>query len=128
MYLDLKREYWWPCMKRDAAWFVKRCLTCRKVKAEHQRPHGKLHPFEVPEWKWEQITMDFITKLSTTARGVNAIWVIVDTLTKSAHFLAISESSFAERLAELYVREVVLRHGVPISIVSAQDVRFTSRF
>ena len=110
MYLDLKREYWWPCMKRDVAWFVERCLTCRRVKAEHQRPHGKLQPLEVPEWKWEQITMDFITKLPRTARGVDAIWVIID------------------RLAEMYVREVVSRHGVPISIVSDRDVRFTSRF
>ena len=52
-YLDLKRDYWWPCMKRDVAWFVERCLTCRKVNAEHQRPHGKLQSLEVPEWKWE---------------------------------------------------------------------------
>ena len=72
--------------------------------------------------------MDFITKLPKTARGVDAIWVIVDRLTKSAHFLAISESSSAEKLAEIYVREVVSRHGVPISIVSDRDVRFTSRF
>ena len=115
-------------MKRDVAWFVERCLTCRRVKAEHQRPHGKLQPLEILEWKWEQITMDFITKLPRTARGVDAIWVIVDRLTKSAHFLAISESSSAERLAELYVREVVSRHGVPLSIVSDRDVRFTSRF
>jgi len=115
-------------MKRDVAWFVERCLTCRRVKAEHQRPHGKLQPLEIPEWKWEQITMDFITKLPRTARGVDAIWVIVDRLTKSAHFLAISESSSAEKLAEIYVKEVVSRHGVPISIVSDRDVRFTSRF
>ena len=72
--------------------------------------------------------MDFITKLPRTARGVDAIWMIIDRLTKSAHFLAISESSSAERLAELYVREVVSRHGVLISIVSDRDVRFTSRF
>ena len=99
MYLDLKRYYWRPCMKRGVAWFVERCLTCRRVKAEHQRPHGKLQPLEIPEWKWEQITMDFITKFPRTTRGADAIWVIVDKLTKSAHFLAISESSSAERLA-----------------------------
>ncbi|CAH1433410.1 unnamed protein product [Lactuca virosa] len=72
--------------------------------------------------------MDFITKLPRTARGVDAIWVIVDRLTKSAHFLAISESSSAERLPEIYVLEVVARHGVPTSIVSDRDMRFTSRF
>ena len=72
-------------MKRDMAWFVERYLTCRKVKAEHQRPHGKLRPLEVPLWKWEQITMDFIRKLPRTMRGVDNIWVIVDHLTKSFH-------------------------------------------
>ena len=97
MYLDLKRDYWWPCMKRGVAWFVARCLTYRRVKVEQQHPHGKLQPLEVPQRKWEQISMDFITKLPRTARGVDAIWVIVDRLTKSAHFLAISESSSAER-------------------------------
>ena len=115
-------------MKRDVAWVVERCLTYHRVKAEHQSLHGKLQPLEIPEWKWEHIAMDFITKLPRTARGVDAIWVIVDRLTKSAHFLAISESSSAEKLAELYVREVVSRHGVPMSIVSEQDVHFTSRF
>ena len=115
-------------MKRDVAWVVEMCLTCRRVKAEHQHPHGKLQPLEVPQWKWEQISMDFIINLSRTARGVDAIWVIVDRLTKSTHFLAISESSTAERIAKIYVREVVARHGVPTSIVSDRDVRFTSRF
>lgn len=72
--------------------------------------------------------MDFITKLPRTVRGVDTIWVIVDRLTKSAHFLAISESSSTERLTEIYVREVVARHGVPTSIVSDWDVCLTSRF
>ena len=65
-------------MKRDVAWFVERCLTCRKVKAEHQRPRGKMQLLDILLWKWEDITMDFITKLPRTARGVNSIWVIVD--------------------------------------------------
>ena len=107
IYLDLKKDYWWPCMKRDVAWFVKRCLTCRKFKVEHQCPHRNLQLLEVPQWKWEQICMDFKTKLPRTAGGVDAIWLIVDRLTKSAHILAISDNSSAERLAELYVREVV---------------------
>ena len=115
-------------MKRDVAWVVKRCLTYRQVKAEHQCPHGLLQPLEFPQWKWEQISMDFITKLSRTAGGVDAIWVIIDRLMKSAHFLAINDSSSAEKLAEIYVREVVARHGVSTSIFSYRDVRFTSRF
>ena len=115
-------------MKRDIAWFVERCLTCRMVKAEHHRPHCKLQPLEIPMWKWEQITMDFITKLLRMAKGFDAIWVIMDRLTKSAHFLAIQESSSAEKLADMYVSEIVAQHEVSISIVSDQDVRFISRF
>ena len=115
-------------MKREIAGFVERCLNCRKVKAEHQRPHGKVQPLPVPMWKWEEITMDFITKLPKMVRGVDAIWVIVDKLTKSAHFILISEGISAEKLEDIYVREVVARHGVPVSMVSDKDVRFTSRF
>ena len=79
-------------------------------------------------WKQEQITIDFITKLPRTAKGFDAIWVIVDRLTKSAHFLAIQESSSAEKFADLYVREIVARHGIPLSIVSYRYVHFTSHF
>ncbi|GJT91498.1 putative reverse transcriptase domain-containing protein [Tanacetum coccineum] len=91
MYYDLRDMYWWPGMKRDTATYVSECLTCVKVKAEHQRPSGLLQQPEIPEWKWENITMDFITKLPRTRSGHDAIWVVVDRLTKSAHFLAIHE-------------------------------------
>ncbi|KAJ9541425.1 hypothetical protein OSB04_027931 [Centaurea solstitialis] len=128
MYRDLRVDYWWPGMKREVARYVESCLTCLKVKAEHQRPHGKMQPLEIPEWKWENITMDLITKLPKTPRKFDAIWVILDRLTKSAHFLAIRESFTSEQLAELYVKEVVKRHGVPVSIISDRDTRFTSRF
>ena len=128
MYRDLRESYWWPGMKMDVAVHVERCVTCRKVKAEHQKPHGKLQPLEIPEWKWEHITMDFITKLPKTRRGLDTIWVVVDRLTKSEHFLAMKESSSAEDLAGMFIREIVSRHGVPVSIVSDRDPRFTSRF
>ncbi|KAJ9546254.1 hypothetical protein OSB04_025961 [Centaurea solstitialis] len=128
MYRDLKTDYWWPGMKRDVARYVERCLTCLRVKAEHQRPHGKLQPLDIPVWKWEHITMDLITKLPRTSRSYDAIWVIVDRLTKSAHFIAIRESSSAEALADIYVKEIVATHGVPVTIISDRDVRFTSRF
>ncbi|KAJ9547715.1 hypothetical protein OSB04_020258 [Centaurea solstitialis] len=99
-----------------------------RVKAEHLRPHGKLQPLDIPIWKWEHITMDLITKLPHTPRNVDAIWVIVDRLTKSAHFIAINESSSLEKLADIYVKEVVARHGVPVTVISDRDVRFTSWF
>ncbi|KAJ9552657.1 hypothetical protein OSB04_016702 [Centaurea solstitialis] len=128
MYKGLKEHYWWPGMKRDIAIYVSKCLTCAKVKAEHQKPSGLLQQPEIPEWKWEQISMDFVTKLPKTKKGHDTIWVIVDRLTKSAHFLPIKETYSIDKLAQLYVGEIVMRHGVPISIISDRDSRFTSRF
>ncbi|GJY47846.1 putative reverse transcriptase domain-containing protein [Tanacetum coccineum] len=91
MYHDLRDMYWWPRMKRDIAIYVSKCLTCVKVKTEHQRPSGLLQQPEIPKWKWDKITMDLITKLPRSRSGHDTIWVIVDRLTKSAHFLAIRE-------------------------------------
>ncbi|GJW19562.1 ty3-gypsy retrotransposon protein [Tanacetum coccineum] len=106
MYYDLRDKYWWPGMKKDIA--------------EYQP--------EIPVWKWEGIAMDFVTKLPRTSSGHDTIWVIVDRLTKSAHFLPMREDYKMERLARLYLNEIVARHGVPISIISDRDSRFTSRF
>ncbi|KAD4889453.1 hypothetical protein E3N88_21526 [Mikania micrantha] len=128
MYKDLKDFYWWPGMKKHIAEYVGRCLTCLKVKAEHQRPSGLLQQPEIPMWKWDQISMDFITKLPRTSHNHDSIWVIVDRLTKSAHFIPIREDYSMDRLAKIYVNEIVSRHGVPISIISDRDSRFTSRF
>ncbi|RVW98889.1 Transposon Ty3-I Gag-Pol polyprotein [Vitis vinifera] len=101
MYKDLRQNYWWSGMKRDIAQFVAQCLVCQQVKAEHQRPAGSLQPLAIPEWKWEHITMDFVIGLPRT---------------------------LGDRLASLYVKEIVRMHGVPVSIVSDRDPRFTSRF
>ena len=128
MYQDLKRLYWWPNMKADIAEYVSKCLTCSRVKAEHQKPSGLLVQPELPMWKWERITMDFITKLPRTSSGHDTIWVIVDRLTKSAHFIPIKETDEMNTLAQIYVKEIVTRHGVPISIISDRDSRFTSHF
>ncbi|XP_076943603.1 uncharacterized protein LOC143613893 [Bidens hawaiensis] len=96
MYYDLKRDYWWPGMKQDIVKYIEKCLTCLQVKAEHQKPYGKLQPLEIPTWKWEHLTMDFITKLPRTVKNFDSIWVIVDRLTKNAHFLPIGESYTSE--------------------------------
>ncbi|GKC42688.1 putative reverse transcriptase domain-containing protein, partial [Tanacetum coccineum] len=124
MYYDLRDLYWWPGMKRDIAEYVSRCLTCSKIKAEHQKPSGLLQQPEIPEWKWEKLAMDFITKLPKSSSGYDTIWVIVDRLTKSAHFLPIREDYKTEKLAKIYVNEIVARHGVPVSIISDRDGRF----
>ncbi|GJW51848.1 putative reverse transcriptase domain-containing protein [Tanacetum coccineum] len=100
MYHDLKVLYWWPNMKADIATYVSKCLTCAKVKAEHQRP---------------------------SAAGYDLIWVIIDRLTKSAHFLPMKETDSIEKLTRLYMKEIVARHGIPVSIISDRDSHFTSR-
>ena len=128
MYQDLKKHYWWPDMKASIARYVGKCLTCSRVKAECQKPSSLLVQPEIPIWKWERITMDFITKLPRTSNGHDTIWVIVDRLTKSAHFIPMREMDDMETLARLYLKEIVSRHRVPISIISDRDSRFTSRF
>ena len=115
-------------MKRHVGDFVRRCLTCQQVKAEHQKPAGLLHPLEVAEWKWEHVTMDFVTHLPRTQQKHDAVWVIVDRLTKSAHFLVVRMTFALERFCRLYIREIVRLHGVPVSIVSDKDPRFTVHF
>nr|GFA03732.1 reverse transcriptase domain-containing protein [Tanacetum cinerariifolium] len=102
--------------------------TYAKVKAEHQKPSGLLVQPVIPEWKWEKITMDFVTKLPKTTNSYDTIWVIVDCLTKSSHFLPMRENNLMEKLMKLYMKEVVTRHGVPVSIISDRDGRFTSLF
>ncbi|GJU07951.1 putative reverse transcriptase domain-containing protein [Tanacetum coccineum] len=101
MYQDMKKLYWWPNIKVDIATYVSKCLTCLRVKVEHQKPFGLLVQPEIPKWKWVNITMDFVTKLPKTANGYDAIWVIVDHLTKSAHFLAMRETGPIDKLARL---------------------------
>ncbi|GJX45958.1 putative reverse transcriptase domain-containing protein [Tanacetum coccineum] len=128
MYQDVKKSYWWPNMKADIATYVSKCLTCARVKAEHQRPSGLLVQPEIPEWKWDNITMDFITKLPRSSQGFDTIWVIVDRLTKSAYFLPIRENDPLDKLARLYLNRVVARHGIPASIICDRDGRFTSNF
>ncbi|GJS74813.1 putative reverse transcriptase domain-containing protein [Tanacetum coccineum] len=128
MYQDLKKLYWWPNMKAKMATYVSKCLTCAKVKAEHQKPSSLLQQPEIPEWKWEKITMDFISGLPKTPSGYDSLWVIVDRLTKSAHFLPIKKTNSIEKLAQFYLKEIVYKHGVPTSIISDKDSLFTSRF
>ena len=128
MYQDMKQFYWWQGMKRDISEYVTKCLTCQQVKAEHQVPSGLLNPLPIPQWKWDNITMDFVSGFPFTQRNHDAIWVIVDRLTKSAHFLPIRLDYSMDRLADLYVNEIVRLHGIPVSIVSDRDPRFTSRF
>ena len=128
MYHTLKDTYWWNEMKKDIAEFVSKCLTCQQVKLEHQRLAGLLQPLPILEWKWDMIAMDFVTGLPRTTGGFDSIWVIVDRLTKSAHFLPVKKTYSTDRLVRLYVSRIVCLHGVPVSIVSDRGATFTSVF
>ena len=128
MYRTLKEYYWWSGMKREVTEYVSKCFICQQVKAERQKPSGLLQPLPIPEWKWERITMDFLFKLPPTVQRHDGIWVVVDRLTKSAHFLPIREKVSPRKLAELFMNHIVSLHGVPVSIISDRDPRFTSRF
>ena len=100
MYMDLKGVFWWNNMKREIAKYVSECHTCQRVKAEHQSPAGKIQPLPIPTWKWEEIGMDFVTGLPMTKNNKDMIWVIVDRLTKSTHFLAVNQKTTVKDLQE----------------------------
>nr|GEW78023.1 putative reverse transcriptase domain-containing protein [Tanacetum cinerariifolium] len=126
----LSRKEWLkprrPGMKRDISKYVIRCLTCSKIKAEHQKPSGLLQQPEILEWKWEKLAMDLVTKFPRSSSGYDAIWVVVDRLTKSAHFLPIREDYKTERLTRIYINDIVARHGVLVSMISDRDGQFVS--
>ena len=125
MYQDLKTSYWWSKMKKDVLEFVTKCMVCQKVKAEHQVPLGLLQPIRIPEWKWDRITMDFVVELPLIGKKHDSVWVVADRLTKSAHLLPMRTDYSLDKLAELHIREIVQLHGIPISIISVRDLRFT---
>ena len=108
--------------------FVSRCLVCQQIKVEHQKPPRKLNSLPISQWKCEDFAIDFISGLSRTQSSYDKIWVIIDCLTKSTHFLLVKKTFYMERLTKLYVDDIVRLHGAPVSIVSDQDPRFTSRF
>jgi hypothetical protein len=128
MYRDLKQNFWWKRMKVDVFKYVIACEVCQRMKADHKRLVGLLKPLEIPEWKWEHITMEFVVGLPHSPRGRDAIWVVVDHLTKSTHFIPMKNTNSASELVPLYMKEVIRLHGVPKSIVSDQDSKFVFKF
>src|SRR3954454_17017305 len=118
MYQDLKKSFWWTRMKWDVARFVSQCDVCRRVKAQHQKHAGLLQPLEIPEWKWDHIEMDFVTRFLRSQKGNNAIFVVIDNLSKVAHFLRVKETISTGQLAELYTARIVSLHDIPKKISS----------
>lgn len=111
-------------MKARISIYVK-CLTCSKVKVEYHKPNGFLQKPEIPMWKWEKISIDFVTKLFRSLSGCDMIRVVVDMLTKSACFLAVKAGDNAKALAKVNLKDFVSRHAVPLSMISDQDPKFT---
>jgi len=128
MYQDLKQRFWWTRMKREVAKYVSEWDTCKRVKASHLKSVGPLQPLSIPSWKWEDISMDFIVGLPKTSKGYDSIWVIVDRLTKSAHFLPVKIIFTAKQYAQLYMDRIVSLHGIPKTIISDRGTQFIARF
>src|SRR3954454_8074833 len=128
MYRDLRQRFWWTRMKREIAQFIAECDVCRRIKAEHQRPAGTLQPLPIPEGKWDKVSMDFITGFPKTQKGNDAIFIVIDRLSKVAHFLPVCESITTSQLANLYISRIVSLHGVPLDINSDRGSLFTSHF
>jgi hypothetical protein len=124
----VRSQYFWPGMKKDVVDYIARCMECQKVKTEHRHPTGLLQPFPIPEWKWEVVTIYFITKFPRTTRKHDSIMVVVDKLTKAAHFIPVKMTHKETNIAEIYMKEIARLHGVPKEIVSDRDPKFTSNF
>jgi hypothetical protein len=127
-YMGLKQKYWWNGMKAYIAQFVAHYDTCQRIKAEHQKPAGLLQPLLVRVWIWDEIGMDFVVGQHKTQKGHDSIWVIVDRLTKVAHFLPVRTTYGGKELSKLYIENIVKLHGVPSRIVSNRGTQFTFRF
>jgi hypothetical protein len=128
MYQDLKQNFWWSNMKVDIAKYVAECDTCHRMKASHLKSAGVLQPLSIPMWKWDDISMDFIVGLPLTARKKDSIWVIIDRLTKTAHFIAVHTTYSVQQYAELYMDHIIRLHGIPKTIISDRGTQFVARF
>jgi hypothetical protein len=128
MYHDLKTQFWWTHLKCETTCYMAECDMCRRVKADHMTPAGLLQPLSILACKWEDISMDFIVGLPLTGHKFNSIWVIIDQLTKSAHFFPAHTFYRAERYTELYISRIMCLHGVPKTIISDWGPQFIARF
>ena len=115
-------------MKKDIATYVAKCDNCCRVKAVHLKPAGLLQPLSILGWKWEEVSMNFIVGLPPTHKNYDSIWVIMDRLTKSAHFIPVRTNYRPHEYAELYISHVVRLHGMPRTIVSDRGPQFTAHF
>ena len=124
----VKSHYFWPGLKKEITEYIARCMEFQKVKVEHRHPTGLLQPLPIPEWKWDMVTMDFITGLPRTSKQHDPIMVVVDKLTKAAHFIPLKTTHKEAYVVDIFIKEVARLHGIPKTIVSDRDPKFTSNF
>ena len=115
-------------MKNEVAEFLARCMKCQEVKSEHRHPTGLLQPLPIPEWKWEVISIDFITRLPKSKKQNDSIMVVVDKLSKATHFIPVKSTYKAINIANIFMKEVFRLDGIPKVIISDRDVKFTGNF
>jgi transposase InsO family protein len=127
MYQDLKQNFWWTRMRREIAQYVSECDIRQRVKASHLKTAAILQPLPIPSWKWEDISMDFIVGLPNTSLRHDSVWVIVDRLTKTAHFLSV-HTTYNAKYAKIYLEQIVRLHGIPKTIISDRGAQFVARF
>ena len=123
-----RKQYFWLGMKNDIAKYISKCMKCQHVKVEHQHPTGLLQPFPIPEWKWEVISMDFITGLPMTVRQHDSIMVVVDKFTKASHFIPVKSTYKADSIAKIFMKDIFRLCGLPKEIIFERDTKFTSNF
>jgi hypothetical protein len=124
----VKSHYFWPGMKKEILEYIARCIKCQKVKDEHRHPTGLLQPLPIHEWKWEVVTMDFITGLPRTRKHHDSIMVVVENLTKDAHFIFLNTTHKVADVVDIFMKEVARLHEIPKIIVSDRDPKFNSNF
>jgi hypothetical protein len=128
MYHDLRQQFWWTRMKHEASRYVSKCDTYRKVKADYMKSGGLLQPLSISECKWDDISMDFIVDLPMMDHKFDLIWVIVDRLSKSTHFIPVNTAYRVGKYAEIYIAHVLCLHGLPKTIISDRCSQFVTRF
>jgi hypothetical protein len=128
MITTTRKLFYWPRLKKDIVDYLAKCLECQQVKAEHRHPAGLLQPLPIPEWKWETISMDFITGLPKSTKQNDAIMVVVDKLSKVAHFIPIKSTCKEIDISSIFMKEIFRLHGMPKEIISDRDTKFTSNF
>ena len=124
----VKKAYYWLVMKKEVAMYIGRCLECQRIKAKCKNPNGLLHPFPIPEWKWDVATIYFVTKLTRNKKQPDSIMVVVDKLTKSTHFVLVQSTFKVAKIVEVYLKENARLHGIPKATVSDHDPNFNSNF